>query len=68
MSSDFYVFKHRCFDIPDEVSFCKIKDSKSSQFTVHKYVSDSVAFETTLYGFKYCPYCGEEFIEEPALQ
>lgn len=61
---DFYEFQHECNAMPDGTSFCKINGSSQSQFTVEsmKYNADEqFAFlsSTTIYGFKFCPYCGE---------
>lgn len=57
---NFYEFDHECDKMPDGVSFCKVKSAASTQFTSEKYISNTCLFSTTLYGFKYCPYCGEK--------
>lgn len=55
-----YDFKHQCDEMPQDIDFCKLKGSVTSQFSSKKYVPDMGYFQTTLYGFKYCPYCGEK--------
>lgn len=59
MTDNFYVFDHECDTMPDNVSFCKLNGSTSSQFTIDQY-ERGTASQTTLYGFRYCPYCGED--------
>ena len=58
--SDFYKFDHECDQMPDGITFCKLKMSDESQFTVERYDSRTVLQTTVLYGFRYCPYCGED--------
>lgn len=60
MSNKFYEFDHECDAMPDGVSFCKINGGTTSQFTVEQYKSVVVLHTTVLYGFRYCPYCGED--------
>lgn len=60
MTKSFYEFDHVCEAMPDNVSFCKINGSISTQFTI-KQITQSVGLQTaTLWGFHYCPYCGED--------
>lgn len=56
----FLMFDHECEKMPEEVSFCRFKDSYSSQFTFRKYVESIGASSMTLYGFDFCPYCGKD--------
>ena len=62
MTKDFYEFDHRCEKMPENVSFCKIKNASSSQFTYEKYEQGIANEAFTLYRFKYCPYCGAEVV------
>lgn len=56
----FYDFEHECDTMPEGVRFCKINGSSFSQFTFDKYTCGIGVHSTTLYGFRYCPYCGED--------
>ena len=61
----FYEFEHECDAMPDGTRFCKINGTSQSQFTVESMECDAnqhVAFmnSTTIYGFKFCPYCGQK--------
>lgn len=58
--SGFYEFKHECDAMPDGISFCKINGSSSNQFTIDVRTSGVLLHLTTLYGFRFCPYCGED--------
>lgn len=59
MEDDFYEFNHKCESMPWEMDgICKIKGSSSSQATFCKYMEGVGRFELTLYGLKFCPYCG----------
>lgn len=60
MSDNFYEFQHKCKAMPNNVSFAKINGSRDSQFTFEKTVVGTGLFSTILYGFRYCPYCGED--------
>ena len=60
MTDSFYAFNHECDAMPDGVSFCKIDGSATSQFTIDQYMRGVVLHTTVLYGFRYCPYCGED--------
>lgn len=60
MSNKFYEFNHECDAMPDGVSFCKICECSSSQFTVETRIYGAARQSATLYGFRYCPYCGED--------
>lgn len=65
---DFYEFEHECGAMPDGTRFCKINGSSQSQFAVEsmEYNADrQVAFmnSTTIYGFKFCPYCGSKVVD-----
>lgn len=60
MSRKFYEFEHECDAMPDCVKFCKLNGSASSQFEVRRYKQHESLQTTVLYGFKYCPYCGEK--------
>ena len=60
MTRSFYEFEHECDAMPDGVRFCKMNGSSSSQFTVDQYQSRVGLQSTVLYGFRYCPYCGED--------
>ena len=58
--SDFYEFEHECELMPIGVRFCKIKGADSSQFAVNDSTHGLCMHHTVLYGFRYCPYCGEK--------
>lgn len=61
MKDNFYEFLHECDEMPEELdSICRIKGSRSSQATYAKYISGVGTFSTTLYDWKFCPYCGEK--------
>lgn len=60
MTKGFYEFDHKCERMPYGVSFCKINGSSTSQFTLDSYKSSKFTHSTTLYGFRYCPYCGKD--------
>jgi len=64
--SDFYEFEHECDKMPDGISFCKIKGFKSSQFNIHEYRGGIATQDTTFFGFRYCPYCGEDMEKKVA--
>lgn len=59
-----YEFNHKCSEMPDETSLVKLKFSNSSQFSFEKHVRGAGLFTSTIYGFKFCPYCGEKVISE----
>ena len=58
--SDFFEFKHECDKMPDDIRFLKINGSTSSQFTIEASKSGAGHLMTTLYGFRFCPYCGDD--------
>ena len=60
MTRGFYEFEHECDRMPEGVRFCKINGGTRSQFSVEKYVHGIALHSTVLYGFRYCPYCGED--------
>ena len=60
MGKDFYEFYHECEDMPEDIVFCKLDGCKSSQFTVSNHSLGAHTETTTIYNFKYCPYCGEK--------
>jgi hypothetical protein len=64
---DFYEFNHECEAMPDGVRFLKIDGSRSSQFSVQKHYDGVALHLTTIYGFRFCPYCGWE-VEYVGLQ
>ena len=56
-----YEFEHECEAMPESVRFVKINGSLSSQFTIETRIMKIGALQsTTLYNFRYCPYCGED--------
>lgn len=57
-----YEFYHKCERMPEEARLLKFTGSKSSQFTF-ECRADGQHHTTTLYGFKFCPYCGEKLAE-----
>lgn len=63
MTDSFYAFKHECDAMPDCISFCKLNGSDTSQFAIdmRERGTEIQARQTTvIYGFRYCPYCGED--------
>lgn len=60
MANDFYEFSHECDEMPEEMKcICKVKGSRLTQATIEKYISHVGLFQTTMYGWSYCPYCGK---------
>lgn len=54
-------FVHECDAMPDELTgIVKMKTSTKSQATYVRYIPQMGCFSTTLYGFRFCPYCGVE--------
>lgn len=64
MTDDFYEFKHECDAMPDGIRFIKLRGSRSSQFSVDQSKSHLALQSTTLYGFRFCPYCGKDMERE----
>lgn len=58
-------WEHRCDQMPDELNaFCKLEWDDKSLIHFRSYRKGVVFTEVTLYGFKYCPYCGIKLGEE----
>ncbi len=56
-----YEYEHICDAMPDELGgIVKMKGSATSQARFRKYIPRVGYFETALYGFEFCPYCGEK--------
>ena len=60
LADGFYDFNHECDAMPEGVSFLKINGSCSSQFAICQSEKGVGLQQTTLYGFRFCPYCGED--------
>ena len=55
-----YSFEHKCDKMPTGVEFLKLSWSRTNQFTYRHSETGAVNVSVTLYGFRYCPYCGED--------
>lgn len=58
-------WKHKCDKMPySACSIIKFKESDCSRVTFKYYSREDVSFETVLYGFEFCPYCGVKLGDE----
>jgi hypothetical protein len=60
MKDGFYEFEHECDAMPEHVRFCKINGDTRSQFTYEACSRGIGLHLTTLYGVRFCPYCGDD--------
>ena len=63
MSKTGYKFDHRCKNMPTTVDFLQLDFSETSQFTFSVGIRPGGNMTATLYGFRYCPYCGEKVMD-----
>ena len=55
-----YEYEHECEAMPTCVTFYKLRQCSTSTFAVESSVRGALRQSTAFYGFRYCPYCGED--------
>ena len=55
---------HECREMPENISFYKVDFCEYPSFVLDVYKGKEYCTRTTLYDFKYCPYCGEKVVND----